>query len=286
MKPKLEKITEKKGRHSFLAFELKLPRFDFFWHYHPEYELTLITEGRGRRLVGDSHESFEEGDLVLMGPGLPHTWVSDDSQQERMTAVVVQFSGHFMERFTELEELSTINKLLTQARQGIAFSGEKSAAVAEHLKQLPQKTGVDKITGLLHILGALAQMNHTALASPFYQPLKGNENENRINKVCQYVQKHATEKLTIHKAASLIHLSPGAFCKFFKRITGKTFSDYVNDIRIAHVCHQLMTTDKQIAEIAYGNGFETLTYFHRVFLKKTGKRPRAYRVNSSHLFRQ
>ncbi len=277
MKPKLEKITEKKGRHSFLAFELQLTRFDFFWHYHPEYELTLITEGRGRRLVGDSHESFEDGDLVLMGPGLPHTWVSDDSQQERMTAVVVQFSDHFMERFTELEELSTINKLLAQARQGIAFSGEKSDAIAEHLKLLPQKTGVDKITGLLQILGALAQMNHTALASPFYQPLKGNENENRINKVCQYVQKHATEKLTIQKAASLIHLSPGAFCKFFKRITGKTFSDYVNDIRIAHVCHQLMTTDKQIAEIAYGNGFETLTYFHRVFLKKTGKRPRAFR---------
>lgn len=283
MRPKLEKITEKKGRHAFLAFELKLPRFDFFWHYHPEYELTLIAEGRGRRLVGDSHESFEEGDLVLLGPDLPHTWVSDDSQQESMTAVVVQFSAHFMARFTELEELSTINKLLAQARQGIAFSGEKSALIAEHLKQLPQKTGVDKIIGLLHILGALAQMNHTALASPFYQPMKGNENESRINKVCQYVQKHATEKLTIHKAASLIHLSPGAFCKFFKRISGKTFSDYVNDIRIAHVCNQLRTTDKLVAEIAYDNGFESLTYFNRVFLKKTGLQPRQYR-ESTHGF--
>jgi AraC-like DNA-binding protein len=83
--------------------------------------------------------------------------------------------------------------------------------------------------------------------------------------------------LIIHKAAALIHLSPGAFCKFFKRITGKTFSDYVNEVRIANVCNQLMATDKQVAEIAYGNGFETLTYFNRVFLKKKGMRPGEYR---------
>jgi AraC-like DNA-binding protein len=99
--------------------------------------------------------------------------------------------------------------------------------------------------------------------------------------VCQFVQKHAAEPLTIHKAAALIHLSPGAFCKFFKRITGKTFSDYVNDIRIAHVCTQLLATDRQIAEIAFMNGFETLTYFNRVFLKKKGIRPGQYRSNHS-----
>jgi len=83
--------------------------------------------------------------------------------------------------------------------------------------------------------------------------------------------------LTIHKAAAQIHLSPGAFCKFFKRITGKTFSDYVNEVRIANVCNQLMATDKQVAEIAYSNGFETLTYFNRVFLRKKKMRPGSYR---------
>ena len=134
-----------------------------------------------------------------------------------------------------------------------------------------------KITNLLHILNELSKLKSLSLASSFYQPLKGKENENRINKVCQYVQKHATEKLSIHKAAALIHLSPGAFCKFFKRISGKTFSDYVNDIRIANVCNQLIATDKQVAEIAYDNGFETLTYFNRVFLKKKGVHPRKYR---------
>ena len=115
------------------------------------------------------------------------------------------------------------------------------------------------------------------MVSTYYQPLKGSENEKRINKVCQYLQKHATETLTIHKVAALIHLSPSAFCKFFKRITGTTFYDYVNDIRIANVCSQLLATDKQVAEIAYENGFETLTYFNRIFLKKKNMSPSIYR---------
>ena len=278
MRPKLENVTEKKGRHSFAALELRLPRFDFFWHYHPEYELTLIEKGRGRRLVGDSHENFERGDLVLIGPELPHTWVSDASQEDSCTATVLHFSAPFIARFIELEELSAVSNLLAKARQGIAWGGEKSAALAAQLTSLPQNSGVAKITGLLHILDALAQMPHRTLASSWYQPPKGNEHENRINRVCQYLQQHSSENLSLQQAAALVHLSPGAFCKFFKRITGKTFSDYVNDIRIAQVCSQLIATDKPVAQLAYDNGFETLTYFHRVFLKKMGLPPRQYRA--------
>jgi len=277
MKPLLENIPSKRGQHSFMAFTVNQSKFDFFWHYHPEYELTLIIKGKGRRLIGDSHENFENGDLVLIGPGLPHTWVSDSGMKGKSEAVVIQFSEDFIERFAGLDELSAINKLLLYAKQGISIKGKISAAAREQIKLLPAKRGVEKITGLLHILNELSALKSVSLASSFYQPLKGKENENRINKVCQYVQKHAAERLTIHKAAALIHLSPGAFCKFFKRITGKTFSDYVNDIRIANVCSQLIATDKQVAEIAYGNGFETLTYFNRVFLRKKKMRPGSFR---------
>jgi AraC-like DNA-binding protein len=277
MKPMLENIPSKRGEHSFMAFAINQPKFDFFWHYHPEYELTLIIKGKGRRLIGDSHENFDNGDLVLIGPGLPHTWVSDSGMKGKSEAVVIQFSEDFIERFAGLDELSSINKLLLLAKNGISIKGKISAAAREQIKLLPEKIGVEKITGLLHILNELSALQSISLASSIYQPLKGKENENRINKVCQYVQKHAAEPLTIHKAAALIHLSPGAFCKFFKRITGKTFSDYVNDIRIANVCNQLMATDKQVAEIAYANGFETLTYFNRVFLRKKKMRPGSYR---------
>jgi AraC-like DNA-binding protein len=276
MKPLLEDIGKKKGQHSFVAFAISQTQFDFFWHYHPEYELTMIIRGKGRRLIGDNHEYFDDGDLVLIGPGLPHTWVSDGSTNGDAEAIVIQFSVDFIERFAELVELTAIHKLLLSAKQGISIKGNKSA-VKGLIKNLPSKKGVEKITGLLHILNELSYLKSETLVSTYYQPLKGSENEKRINKVCQYVQKHATETLTIHKAAALIHLSPSAFCKFFKRITGTTFSDYVNDIRIANVCSQLLATDKQVAEIAYENGFETLTYFNRIFLKKKYISPSSYR---------
>ena len=277
MKPLLEDIVKKRGQHSFWALDIDQEKLDFYWHYHPEYELTLIVKGKGSRLIGDNHSNFENGDLVLIGPGLPHTWVSDNSMKGMCKVIVVQFSVDFIERFVGLKELAAINKLLLHSKHGISFNGSKLAAVRKLMQDLPLKRDLEKITQLLHILNELSKLKSTSLASSFYQPLKGSENEKRINKVCQYVQKHASEPLTIHKAAALIHLSPSAFCKFFKRMTGKTFSDYVNEIRIANVCSQLMATDKQVAEIAYENGFGTLTYFNRVFLKKMKMRPTRYR---------
>ena len=277
MKPFLEDIGKKRGQHSFLAFEIKQNKLDFFWHYHPEYELTFIVNGKGRRLIGDHHEYFESGDLVLIGPGLPHTWMSDSSMKENCEAIVIQFSVEFIERFSGLDESYAINKLLLSSKQGVSINENKSAALKNLIKNLPGKKGIEKITDLLHILDEISKSKISSLASSFYQPLKGSTNEKRINLVCQYIQKHATEILTIQKAASLIHLSPSAFCKFFKRMTGKTFSDYVNEIRIANVCNDLIATDKQVAEIAYHNGFETLTYFNPIFLKKIKMRPSNYR---------
>ena len=277
MKPLLEDIGKKRGDHSFLAFELKKNRLEFYWHYHPEYELTYIINGKGRRLIGDHYEYFESGDLVLIGPGLPHTWVSDSSMKEKCEAIVIQFSVEYIERFTRLGELSSINKLLLCSKNGISINENKSKALKELIKKLPAKEGIEKITNLIYILDELSKSKITPLASSLYQPLKGSENKKRINLVCTYIQQHATEVLTIHKAAALLHLSPSAFCKFFKRITGKTFSDYVNEIRIANVCNDLLATDKQVAEIAYENGFETLTYFNRIFLKKKNMRPSNYR---------
>lgn len=277
MRPFLEDIGKKRGQHSFWALDIDQEKLDFFWHYHPEYELTLIVKGKGSRLIGDNHSYFENGDLVLIGPGLPHTWISDSSIKGKCKVILIQFSVDFIERFVGLKELAAINKLLLNSKQGISLNGNKSAAVRKLIQGLPAKRDLEKITHLLYILNELSKLKATSLASSFYQPLKGSENEKRINRVCQYVQKHASEPLTIHKAAALIHLSPSAFCKFFKRMTGKTFTDYVNEIRIANVCSQLLATDKQVAEIAYENGFGTLTYFNRIFMKKMKMRPTRYR---------
>jgi AraC-like DNA-binding protein len=212
-----------------------------------------------------------------MGPGLPHTWVSDHTMMDKCKAVVIQFSAAFINRFTGIDEFSNISSLLNKSNLGIAFNEKNTEHVNKLMMQLPAKKGIERIAIFLQLLDELSKLKTKSLASSYYQPLKGVENEKRINKVFQYIQKHATEPLTIQKASSVIHLTPSAFCKFFKRVTGKTFSDYVNDIRIANVCTQLIATDKQVAAIAYENGFETLTYFNRVFLKKKGMKPSEYR---------
>ncbi|MEK0422458.1 MAG: hypothetical protein RLZ95_368 [Bacteroidota bacterium] len=277
MKPFFEDIEKKRGQQDLIAFEIEQNKLEFFWHYHPEYELTLIQSGKGNRMIGDSLETFHNGDLVLMGPGLPHAWVSNHDLNGKCKAFVIQFSQAFINRFIGLDELSHFKSLLSKSNLGIAFNENNTELVNKLMIQLPLKKGMERITIFLQLMDELSKMKTKLLASSFYQPLKGIENEKRINKVFQYIQKHATEPLTIQKAASVLHLTPSAFCKFFKRVTGKTFSDYVNDIRIANVCTHLIATDKQVSTIAFENGFETLTYFNRVFLRKKGMKPSEYR---------
>jgi len=278
LKAAYEDIDSKKGDASFLAYELVVPFFPFKWHYHPEYELTLIVKGSGKRMVGDSHMNFEAGDLVLIGPDMPHTWVSDDQRKRnRSSAIVIQFSEHFIGSLTQPVELAAISRLLADSTDGLSFPQQFTKKVREQVQALPSRKGVEKVTGLLTILDQLATQRKTRLASPYYTGVKGKENENRLNKICRYLQRHASEKLTVSSVAALIHLSDSAFCKFFKRATGKTFSDYVNEVRIGFACQQLSESDKPVAGIAYECGFESLTYFNRVFLRKKGVTPRQFR---------
>lgn len=279
MKALYEDIEVKKGNQSFLAYSMTIPSFKFKWHYHPEYELTLITQGSGKRLVGDRYENYEAGDLVLLGPDLPHTWVSNPStKRKHVSAVVIQFSDSFIQPFLQLHEFKEIGSLLSAASFGLAFSSQE---LAQHVADLPNKSGVEKVTALLLILQQLAHQKPKPLASPYFRPVRGTENEKRINIICQYLQKHATENVSLEKAAALVHLSRSAFCKFFKRATGQTFTDYINTIRIGNACEWLIESDKPINEIAYQSGFDSLTYFNRIFIKKKHMTPRAFRQQVS-----
>ncbi|MFZ2907271.1 MAG: AraC family transcriptional regulator [Cyclobacteriaceae bacterium] len=276
MKATYEDIPSKQGNESFLAYAFTVPSFKFKWHYHPEYELTLITHGNGRRLVGDSNESFESGDIALLGPGLPHTWSSNALNKKKVSAVVIQFSEDFINNFIHLNGFDKISGLLASASRGLFFPNSKH--IAEQLIALPNASGVEKVTSLITILQQLSTHEQIKLSSEYFTAIKGEKTENRLNNVCQFIQKNFKAGITLEQAAGLIHLSNSAFSKFFKRATGKTFSDYVNDIRIGNACQQLTKSDKTIAEIAFGSGFESLTYFNRIFLKKKGTTPRGFRT--------
>jgi AraC-like DNA-binding protein len=275
MKPQFEDINSKKGMNSYLAYRYGTSFFPFLWHYHPEYELTLILEGSGKRMVGDSLEYFVPGDLVLLGPGLPHTWISE----EPSAAVVIQFSEAFVAPFLQYPECDRLFGLLARSSQGLYFPPK--GPTIEAVSMLPARKGTRRITCLLDILQTLAGGASRALASPYFQPSAGRRSEDRIGKVFQYIHRHSSEEVPLKKIAALINLSESAFCKFFKRTTGKTFSDYLADIRIGHACHLLSESDDTIAGVAYRSGFDSLTYFNRVFLRKKGMRPREFRQRLS-----
>lgn len=277
MKPILEEIKKQQVDNSFYSYRFKIPYFEFKWHYHPEYELTYIIRGNGYRLVGDSHLPFEDGDLVLLGSNLPHTWVGKADNDAEFEAIVIQFSKFFIELFLNLGEATNLKKLIEKSANGLSFSGLNSE-VKTKLMELVLINGLDRIAKLLSILELLTEADFDQLSSKNFQFVLNKEGELRINKVCLYIQNHFNEKITLKQMADLLYLSESNFCKFFKKATGKTYSNYLNEIRINEICHLLLQSDRSINAIAFENGFETLSYFNRVFLKKKGVTPKEFRI--------
>jgi AraC-like DNA-binding protein len=277
MRPKLEQLTHRVNDQSFICYEVNVPSFDFFWHYHPEYELTCILKGKGMRLAGDSFERFEAGDLILVGPMLPHTWVTEKKTKESCSAIVIQFTHEFLEQLFKFPEMKCCEKVFAKAARGLHFNTSKNYDCVLLLQKMLQSNDLVRLTLLMQVLQQLSNKKHVPLSSVQYKPMKGYENQQRINKVFLYVEKEFKETISVKKAASLIHLSESAFCKFFKRASGKTFSEYTNEIRTAYSCRLLIETDKSISEIGFSAGFESLTYFNRVFLRKKKVTPRRYR---------
>jgi AraC-like DNA-binding protein len=276
MRAKLQNLQQMHSGKSFICYELKIPSFDFFWHFHPEYELTYIAKGRGKRLVGDSIESFREGDLVLIGSHIPHVWVSDEKRKQPCHAIVLQFSEAFVKALLELPELQELSSMIKLSSRGIKINYSSSSNILNELTDLVQSKNTKAITGFLQLLQTISKQKLKTLATASYQPSSLLQTT-RINKVLDYLQKHFTTSISLTKAASVIHLSESAFCKYFKRTMGKTFSDYVNDLRIAHAMMLLIETDTSIQTIAYQSGFENISYFNRVFMKKNKCTPSEFR---------
>jgi len=273
MKAKLEQLNVQSEKQSFICYRVNRPGFEFTWHYHPEYELTFIEKGKGKRLVGDSFANFDDHDFVLIGPLVPHTWATEPYVQPGCSAIVIQFSAAFIEPFFQYRELNGIENILQKSEKGLWFNALENKEIVDKLRNIMECTEAEKLTTLIQVLHLLSSIKAVVLSSNQFKPLKGKEDQQRINKVFNYIQQEFSRKISLQTAASFVYLSDSAFCKFFKRVTGKTFSDYVNDIRISKAVELLLETDKGIEQIAFETGFESQTYFNRIFLRKKGKKP-------------
>jgi AraC-like DNA-binding protein/quercetin dioxygenase-like cupin family protein len=275
MKAQLEDIPSKQGGASFYQTKISVPAFEFKWHYHPEYELTYILKGNGYRVVGNSHEQFSEGDLVLLGSNLPHTWCGKLDDGAPSEALVIQFSKDFIEPFLKLNESRSIEKLLELSHRGICC--DTNQLLVDQIYTLTNTSGLDSVLSLLSILDQLSKGISRPLTTENYHGIITKQFESRVNKVCTHLQHHFHEAITLKQVSDLVFMSESNFCKFFKKATNTTFSDYLNDLRINEACHLLLSSEENISKIAHDCGFESLSYFNRVFLKKKQLTPSGFR---------
>ena len=276
MKPKYEQIKPGAGR-ALHVLSIGQPAFDAEWHFHPEWELTLILEGEGKRFVADSIEPFKAGDFVLLGPGLPHFWHSQGGTSAR--AVVVQFPASFPGGvLLELPEMRTLRTLLGKARRGLVFEGAQARRAAETLQSLPRLTGHSAVFCLLRILGDLAGSGARRLAGEGYVVDASEEGTSRMGRAYAYLTtEFRNPGLSLGNVAAAAAMSPSAFSRFFKRISGRGLWDFLTELRIDHAAALLRETTDGITQIAMESGFGTLSSFSRHFQKRYGCAPRDYR---------
>ncbi|MEI9917291.1 MAG: AraC family transcriptional regulator [Bacteroidota bacterium] len=276
MKAQFE-LIERQDRHSFGAYAYEKAEFDTPWHYHPEFELTYIIAGRGIRYVGNGFEYFEENDLVLLGPNVPHCWKNTGKQTANSAAIVIHWNNNLS---GNNHEFDAINKLFSKAQHGIKYPTAFSIKIKERLLTMLKQPPFDRLLMLLSILNDLATKGKgQPLSTIAVDATVRNYDHQRINTVYQFVRSRYQEKVTLAQMASEVHMSEEAFSRFFSKVMNKPFFTFLNEYRINAACQLLIETDKAVSEVAMEAGFETLPFFYRQFNKFKKLSPKKFRDN-------
>lgn len=255
------------------------PSFAFAWHFHPEYEITVITYGSGTRFAGDWIGDYGPGDVTITGPNLPHAFASAPLS-ERNEARIIQFRRDFLgPDLFDRPEFRSVGQLLTRAAAGLAYPADATRAAATTITELAGLSGARRTLRLLDLLVQLAALpGGISLASVGYRPSRRAGTERRLEAVLKFL--HARHQLPIRLAdvAALAHLTPAAFSRFFRRATGRTLTAYVTEVRVGAACRLLRDTDLTVADIAGAAGFGNLSNFNRRFRALKTMSPTAYRA--------
>jgi AraC-like DNA-binding protein len=269
------------NNHSFISRELPLSS-NARIHSHKNFELNYISSGVGRRIVGDNISGFEKGDLVLLGPNLPHCWeVLDTENGEEPTCIVTHFSENIIDSdFFKMPELEKVVALLKLSNRGIRFKIEDDTEIREILEEMSESEGLEYYIGLLKIFNNLLKIeDRERLSNPINGSSVFSKNIEKVNKVYEYVFQNIQEGIKLEEASSVLNMAPSSFCRFFKKKTGHTFMEYVKNVRVGIAAKLLAETDKQITQICYESGYNNLANFNHYFKANMGKTPSDYRKN-------
>ncbi len=278
MKAVFEQLNTEQSS-SFIFRKFDVPKFDAPFHFHPEYELTLILKGEGQRYVGQQVNEFFTGDLVFLGANLPHCWVNQPIENENASAIVIQFGELFLGKgVLDLPEMQKVKAFLEKSKSGFEIVGQTKEILTEKIVALQHKTPLQKIAGLLEIFDILSISTEIITIDDFFFEHQYNQAETaRFQKVFSYLIENFKEEITLEQIANIADLSPTSFCRYFKNITKKTFVEVLIEFRLQFACQLLNKTDLPIQQVAFESGFGDVPYFNKSFRKHKNLTPKEWR---------
>ena len=282
MKPFYQKL-ESSPSQSVIFFDEEKPHFTVPWHFHPEIEILFVVKSSGTSYVGDGIRHFTDGEISIIGENVPHWWKSDKKYFEAkpmmgMKALIVQFNKEiFQSNFINLPEMSAIKELLERSQRGIQFTGKSRKLFGEQIAKIFRLSGINRITELVLLLDMMANTREFKYhASIGYSKSINTFDFYRFNKIHEHIILNLTKPIKLEEVADIANICPTAFCRYFKKHTGKTFSSFLNEIRIGHACRLMLTESISISGASLESGFNNLSHFNDQFKRVMKLTPSAY----------
>jgi len=284
-KPTLEKLSPSFGSSILVKqHQEKADRLNAYWHFHPELELIFINKGQGRTHIGNHLSYFNNSQLILIGSNLPHNGFAD-----RLTAngteTTVQFKSNFLgEDFVNIPEMVHVSNLFERAKMGVRFNMDTKKEIGAQINNLLKFEGLQRVLKFLDILDYLGNTNDYTLLNADGIALETNpQDSDKINIIYKYVNTNFKQHITLDEIAEKVSMTVPAFCRYFKKTTGKTFTQLVNEYRIINASRLLNESQMSIADICFECGFNNFSHFNKQFNDITGKSASQYRKEIKHI---
>ena len=278
-KPTFEAINPSFGHsYTYQKFDAAKNNKDNIWHYHPEIELVYINGGTGKRQIGSHVSCYNGGDLILIGSNLPHCGFTDKFTGNKSETVIQMKEDFLGEEFFAVPEMKSILAMFDIAKSGIAFYGETKDKVGAKMEALEEQSGFERLLTILSILHDLSLSKEMKIlnAEGFSMETEIKDND-RINLIFNYVKSNFKEEIPLKTIADLSSMTVPSFCRYFKKITNKTFVQFVNEYRLVHASKLLAEQPMSITDVCFDSGFNNFSHFNKSFKAFTGQSPSEYR---------
>ena len=279
MKPTLEKIApDFRNSFYFEQYSEEHKNKPSQWHYHLEIELAYINNGNGKIQVGSHVSNYSNGTLILVGSNVPHCGFTNNLSGDRRETII-QIKPDFMGKgFFEAPEMLFIKQLFEIAKKGIVYHGKTKKIIGSLIETLRSQEPFDRFITLLQILKKLEISEELTILNAEGYAIKAElEDNNRINIIFNYVREEFQNPIALESIAEIVSMSVPGFCRYFKKITGKTFTQFVNEYRLVHAAKLLHEKQISISDVCYESGFNNFSHFNKLFKQFTGKTASAYR---------